>query len=126
MTRRMITRTQAFIAWAAMTLDWSLIVLRNSKVVMSCLANIMLAQLRPGQVGFNISLQSDLQLAAELGNTLLERNKDLESTIKHQQGVIEDQIQEIEVGCYVLSGLFLLCSSQKSSSVSKLSMIQST
>ena len=47
---------------------------------------------------FNISLQSDLQLAAELGNTLLERNKDLESTIKHQQGVIEDQIQEIEVG----------------------------
>ena len=101
MTRRMITRTQAFIAWAAMTLDWSLIVLKNSKVVMSCLANIMLAQLGPGQVCFNISLQSDLQLAAELGNTLLERNKDLESTIKHQQGVIEDQIQEIEVGSSV-------------------------
>ena len=35
MTKRMITRTQAFIALAAMTLDWSLIVLRNSKVVMS-------------------------------------------------------------------------------------------
>jgi len=31
-----------------------------------------------------------------LGNTLLERNKDLEETIKHQQGVIEDQVQEIE------------------------------
>jgi len=43
-----------------------------------------------------IKEQQDLQLAAELGNTLLERNKDLESTIKHQQGVIEDQIQEIE------------------------------
>ena len=41
---------------------------------------------------------ADLQLAAELGNTLLERNKDLEATIRHQQGVIEDQIQEIEVG----------------------------
>ena len=40
---------------------------------------------------------SDLQLAAELGNTLLERNKDLEETIRHQQGVIEDQVQEIEV-----------------------------
>ena len=39
----------------------------------------------------------DLQLAAELGNTLLERNKDLEETIRHQQGVIEDQVQEIEV-----------------------------
>ena len=32
-----------------------------------------------------------------MGNTLLERNKDLEETIKHQQGVIEDQVQEIEV-----------------------------
>ena len=40
---------------------------------------------------------SDLQLAAELGNTLLERNKDLEEIIRHQQGVIEDQVQEIEV-----------------------------
>jgi len=43
-----------------------------------------------------IKEQQDLQLAAELGNTLLERNKDLESTIKHHQAVIEDQIQEIE------------------------------
>ena len=32
-----------------------------------------------------------------MGNTLLERNKDLEETIKHQQGVIEDQVREIEV-----------------------------
>ena len=39
----------------------------------------------------------DLQLAAELGNTLLEKNKDLEATIKHQQNIIEDQFNEIEV-----------------------------
>ena len=47
----------------------------------------------------NVSAEnfSDLQLAAELGNTLLERNKDLEEIIRHQQGVIEDQVQEIEV-----------------------------
>ena len=38
----------------------------------------------------------DLQLAAELGNTLLEKNKDLEATIKQQQNLIDDQIQEIE------------------------------
>jgi len=49
-----------------------------------------------GQQARRCSVNIDLQLAAELGNTLLERNKDLESTIKHQQGVIEDQIQEIE------------------------------
>ncbi len=40
---------------------------------------------------------SDLQLAAELGKTLLERNKELEGSLKHQQAVIEDQTQEIEV-----------------------------
>ena len=39
----------------------------------------------------------DLQLAAELGNTLLEKNKDLEATIKHQQNIIDDQFSEIEV-----------------------------
>lgn len=48
-----------------------------------------------------ISLQciffSDLQLAAELGKTLLERNKDLEGTLKEHQAIIEDQSQEIEV-----------------------------
>lgn len=49
-----------------------------------------------GQQARRCSVNIDLQLAAELGNTLLERNKDLESTIKHQQAVIEDQIQEIE------------------------------
>uniref|UniRef100_A0A1Q3FVU2 Cerebellar degeneration-related protein 2-like n=1 Tax=Culex tarsalis TaxID=7177 RepID=A0A1Q3FVU2_CULTA len=39
---------------------------------------------------------SDLQLAAELGKTLLERNKELESALKHHQNIIEDQAQEIE------------------------------
>ncbi|XP_052872989.1 uncharacterized protein LOC128278319 [Anopheles cruzii] len=38
----------------------------------------------------------DLQLAAELGKTLLERNKELEATLKYHQSVIEDQVQEIE------------------------------
>ena len=40
---------------------------------------------------------TDLQLAAELGKTLLERNKELELSLKHQQSVIEDQNMEIEV-----------------------------
>ena len=39
----------------------------------------------------------DLQLAAELGKTLLERNRELENSIKHHQAVIDDQGQEIEV-----------------------------
>lgn len=38
----------------------------------------------------------DLQLAAELGKTLLERNKELEVALKQHQNVIEDQTQEIE------------------------------
>jgi hypothetical protein len=40
---------------------------------------------------------ADLQLAAELGKTLLERNKELENSLKHHQNIIEDQTQEIEV-----------------------------
>ena len=42
-------------------------------------------------------LSTDLQLAAELGKTLLGRNKELESSLKQQQAVIDDQAQEIEV-----------------------------
>nr|CAD7423909.1 unnamed protein product [Timema monikensis] len=38
----------------------------------------------------------DLQLAAELGKTLLERNKELEATLKSHQNIIDDQAQEIE------------------------------
>jgi len=40
---------------------------------------------------------ADLQLAAELGKTLLERNKELETNLRQQQNVVEDRNQEIEV-----------------------------
>ncbi|KAE9535628.1 hypothetical protein AGLY_007529 [Aphis glycines] len=39
----------------------------------------------------------DLQLAAELGKTLLERNKELETNLRQQQNVVEDRNQEIEL-----------------------------
>ena len=48
-------------------------------------------------------LSTDLQLAAELGKTLLERNKELESSLKQQQAVIDDQAQEIEVRLVMMS-----------------------
>ena len=48
-------------------------------------------------------LSTDLQLAAELGKTLLERNKELESSLKQQQAVIDDQAQEIEVRVVMMS-----------------------
>ncbi|KAG8227474.1 hypothetical protein J437_LFUL002363, partial [Ladona fulva] len=38
----------------------------------------------------------DMQLAAELGKTLLDRNRELEATVREQQATIEDQAQEIE------------------------------
>ncbi|XP_018917753.2 uncharacterized protein Cen isoform X2 [Bemisia tabaci] len=38
----------------------------------------------------------DLQLAAELGKTLLERNKELENSLRQHQCIIEDRTQEIE------------------------------
>lgn len=44
----------------------------------------------------NTSYEKDLQLAAELGKTLLERNKELETSLRQHQNVIEDQTQEIE------------------------------
>lgn len=40
---------------------------------------------------------ADLQLAAELGKTLLERNKELESLVKELKGTIDEQQQEIVV-----------------------------
>lgn len=40
---------------------------------------------------------TDLQLAAELGKTLLERNKELENLLRSHQRKCEDQKQEIEV-----------------------------
>ena len=39
----------------------------------------------------------DLQLAAELGKTLLERNKDLENQMRQSQQVQYDQAREIDV-----------------------------
>ncbi|KAF2362263.1 hypothetical protein FHG87_006979 [Trinorchestia longiramus] len=39
---------------------------------------------------------TDLQLAAELGKTLLERNRNLETTIKQQQTLIDDRDHEID------------------------------
>lgn len=46
---------------------------------------------------------TDLELAAKLGKTLLERNKELEALLKNQQTTIEDREQEIEVSnfCYL-------------------------
>lgn len=40
---------------------------------------------------------SDLHLAAELGKTLLERNKELEDALQQMYINNEDQVQEIEV-----------------------------
>lgn len=38
-----------------------------------------------------------MEAAAELGRTLLERNRELESTVRQQQAVIDDQTQEMQV-----------------------------
>ncbi|CAN8002330.1 unnamed protein product [Ixodes hexagonus] len=40
--------------------------------------------------------RADLQLAAELGKTLLERNQELEDTVRQQQVLIEEQAQELQ------------------------------
>ncbi|XP_071447603.1 uro-adherence factor A isoform X2 [Hetaerina americana] len=45
---------------------------------------------------FERSMLEDMQLAAELGKTLLDRNRELESTVREQQATIEDQAREIE------------------------------
>lgn len=39
----------------------------------------------------------DLHLAAELGKTLLERNKELEESLQQMYSTNEEQVQEIEV-----------------------------
>lgn len=44
-----------------------------------------------------VSVPSDLHLAAELGKTLLERNKELEDSLQQMYINNEDQVQEIEV-----------------------------
>lgn len=45
----------------------------------------------------NRKIVPDLHLAAELGKTLLDRNRELETHLKEKQGTIEDQKLEIEV-----------------------------
>lgn len=55
-----------------------------------------------------IFLISDLQLAAELGKTLLERNKELENIIKAHQSTVEEQAQEIEVIFFFFEIYFFL------------------
>jgi hypothetical protein len=52
---------------------------------------------------------ADLQLAAELGKTLLERNKELEHTLRQQQTLVDDQTQEIEVRETLLRYYIILC-----------------
>lgn len=42
-------------------------------------------------------LPLDLHLAAELGKTLLERNKELEESLQQMYSTNEEQVQEIEV-----------------------------
>lgn len=49
-----------------------------------------------------LSFFTDLQLAAELGKTLLERNKELENLLRAHQRKCEDQKQEIEVSYHYL------------------------
>lgn len=39
----------------------------------------------------------DLQLAAELGKTLLDRNTELEDSLQHMYTTNQEQLQEIEV-----------------------------
>ncbi|XP_057377867.1 cerebellar degeneration-related protein 2-like isoform X2 [Daphnia carinata] len=41
-------------------------------------------------------IAQDVEAAAELGRTLLERNRELETTVRQQQAVIDDQTQEME------------------------------
>lgn len=51
---------------------------------------------------------ADLQLAAELGKTLLERNRELEQGLKQMYSTNQEQLQEIEVNTSLLSRSILL------------------
>ncbi|KAL5277655.1 CDR2L family protein [Megaselia abdita] len=52
--------------------------------------------LEPSEDEISKFMLDDLQLAAELGKTLLERNRELENELKQHQSTIDDQAQEIE------------------------------
>lgn len=45
----------------------------------------------------SVTSPPDLHLAAELGKTLLERNKELEESLQQMYSTNEEQVQEIEV-----------------------------
>lgn len=51
---------------------------------------------------------ADLQLAAELGKTLLERNRELEQGLKQMYSNNQEQLQEIEVNTSLLSQSIVL------------------
>lgn len=48
-------------------------------------------------ISYLLSQLLDLHLAAELGKTLLERNKELEDSLQQMYITNEEQVQEIEV-----------------------------
>ncbi|KAL9881854.1 cerebellar degeneration-related protein 2-like isoform 2-T4 [Glossina fuscipes fuscipes] len=65
---------------------------KNKKIIMEMFAG------EPSQKGeddLSKYMLDDLQLAAELGKTLLERNKELETLLKEYKHTIEEQEQEI-------------------------------
>lgn len=47
---------------------------------------------------------ADLQLAAELGKTLLERNRELEQGLQQMYSTNREQLQEIEVQSFLSTG----------------------
>ncbi len=48
-------------------------------------------------VSLLVPIRADVEAAAELGRTLLERNRELETTIRQQQAMLDDQDQEMQV-----------------------------
>ncbi|KAF7469923.1 cerebellar degeneration-related protein 2-like [Marmota monax] len=46
-------------------------------------------------------LQQDLQLAAELGKTLVDRNTELEDSLQQMYTTNQEQLQEIEYGSQI-------------------------
>ncbi|XP_015110251.1 cerebellar degeneration-related protein 2 isoform X2 [Diachasma alloeum] len=61
---------------------------------MSLLSSSIIRRLGEEEADHN--MLQDLQLAAELGKTLLDRNKELETNLKTHQATIDEQAQEIE------------------------------
>lgn len=50
-------------------------------------------------VSCHLVSSADLQLAAELGKSLLERNRELEQGLQQMYSTNQEQLQEIEVKC---------------------------